>query len=172
MLILTSVRELAVAYATNSVLTAFPTRVPTATAPTGDGFLNLIISANPEDVAPNESANNLNLLFYGVGTGKSTAMVTLWRLTRGKLWIPIKSLYLDVTLDGPAGVATYSPLNTENLAGTIAVTASTTNTIRNEILSVASGIGEVLLDTTGAFAATVDLVKGANTSINCLWRVL
>lgn len=154
-------------YAANTTQSSYPSRVPTATKPTGDGVVNI------SDGFAHGSPRNLCLVLYGTGADNSTMSVRVsgWKFVTD-LWIPFNLVEIAGTLSAAVGVSGKTITNSERFADTLVLTIANTNTDAAAISPANDTIGSVLVDCKGSYLLTVDPIKGTATDCNILWGVL
>lgn len=120
-------RRLTKARAVNSNLSAFPSKVPTATKPTGSGAA--ADDAVVFDVSAFASQTGFRLRVFVIGTGAADTTLSVrcivWNVANlglaSELWIPTTIAEYLCTLSTAVGVAAKAVVNTERFADTLAV---------------------------------------------------
>lgn len=163
----TASRDLVRVLATNATDSSFPSRVPTATEPSGAGVLDLSF--------PNSTAvpNHLLLLPYAIGADDVTFNMRVlgWALV-SDLYVPTILAEVACTACTVTGVAAKTVLDTERFCDTLTLTYGNAG-ISAEVVSPGNNIvGHLLLDLKGH--STVEVIFDATgaTSMNALYRTL
>lgn len=104
----------------NATDTSFPSKIPTATEPSGTGVVELI-----QNKLGGPIQNSVLVVAFGAGSDDTTFSVRVigWRLfgddPQTQLWIPAVLAELACTLSSAVGVAGKVVVNTERFADTI-----------------------------------------------------
>ena len=152
---------------TNSTSTNYPSRVATATEPTGAGVLDM-------SVGNGLSREKLVLIPYGQDEADKTLkmMVLGWQIV-SDLWVPVSLCELTCTLCNKTGVAAKSVLNTEFFCDTLALTAGYSTTACEVNTPTGDVIAHAVVNVKGY--AKVEVIFDRNssaTSANALYKVL
>lgn len=144
---------------------SFPSKVPTATEPTGAGVL---------DFSPGSQLEQLVLVPYGTGANNDTfdLRVIGWRLI-SDLYVPVLLAQFAVTLSQAVGVAGKSVINTERFADTLSITYGNSNVDTSVVSPTGDLIAHAIVDVKGfnKLEFTFDL-GGTTTDANCLYARL
>lgn len=141
---------------------------PTTTAPSGDGVLDLALSAGV-------STNNVKLVFFGTDAANETAIarVTLWHKVDGAgvsnvpLYVPTHLIDVTCTLGAKTGVSGHTVSNSHLFVDTIV--AATTQPDSVEILSPAGDlIASMTIDACGARFLQVQFKLGTGAAAGVL----
>lgn len=104
---------------TNSTDVAYASRIPTVTAPSSDGVINLVPGTS--GVTP----STLLVMPFGAGADNSTISVrVLGWVNIGSLWIPTVLCEYDCTLSAAVGIAGQSVINTDRIADGFSLVAN------------------------------------------------
>lgn len=164
----TAVRDLQKLLAANSTDNSFPSRVPTATTPSGAGVLDLSVGGSKN------VPNNLMLLPYAVASDNDTFNVRIlgWSLVVD-LYVPIILAEVACTACARVGVAAKTVINTERFCDTLTLTYGNSG-ISTEVVSPANDtIGHVLIDLKGhSMVEVIFDINSGTTSMNALYRTL
>lgn len=112
--------------ATNYSTNGYPSRVPTVTAPSGDGVVLLNDPKTPGQVTP----RSMILIPYGTDASTHTFTIKMlgWRPTLlnlgPQLWMPVQIAEFTATLGTAAGVANADLGTTQQFATTIVLTTN------------------------------------------------
>lgn len=124
----TAVRPLVRHRTVNATDTSFPSKVPTATKPSGTGA-----SASAASVAETKGASNLRVVPFGAGSDTNTFSLRVigWKFvgTPGsdELWVPTVLAEYSCALTTAVGVAAKAVLDTERFCDTLTLTANMGN---------------------------------------------
>lgn len=159
----------------NSTDSGFPSRVPTMTAPSGTGVINLCTSDGML------AQNGMVLLLYGLGADNDTmsCRVIGWRsvgendVTTG-LWIPVILCEFAAVLSGATGVAGATILNTERFADTITLTTGNDDVSVDIVSPTGDVIAHAMMDLKGFQKVELTFKLGGTppTSMNALVALL
>lgn len=141
---------------------SFPSRVPTATAPTGDGIVNdPIVQGAPEWI---------QVVPFGDGADNATfdCRVIGWKVSDLGLWVPTILAQAACTLSAAVGVNTYEVTATQRFADTITLTQVLANV--DSKLSSPTGdlVGSFQVQTRGCVLIEVTFNLGTATGANAL----
>ena len=159
---------------------SFPTKAPTSTKPSGDG----VIALSPNGNFGADSPTKLHVLFVGTGADNSTfqARVVIWNKFNNTdggnsdtdvIWIPQTIYNVDATLGTSVGVSASVIDNNHRFADGLAVTASSQNTAKAELISPANnGVAGLQIETLGAQLVEITFALGTATGANALFRTV
>lgn len=167
----------------NATDTSFPSKVPTATEPTGTGA-----TATGQSVIDigyrGAVAQNAAVIFpYGLGDDNDVFAMRVygWFLSKGSsqaspvvrdVWYPVKLLELTCTMCAATGVLAGSVLDTERFCDTLAIVGTSGTEGRNfYVVSPADDtIGYAMLDIVGCqkLEFAFDMTTGNPTNANAL----
>lgn len=141
---------------------SFPSKVPTATAPTGDGIVNdPIVQGAPEWV---------QVVPFGDGADNATfdCRVIGWKVSDLGLWVPTILAQAACTLSAAVGVNTYEVTASQRFADTITLTQVLANV--DSKLSSPTGdlVGSFQVQTRGCVLIEVTFSLGTATGANAL----
>lgn len=141
---------------------SFPSRVPTATAPTGDGIVNdPIVQGAPEWV---------QVVPFGDGADNATfdCRVIGWKVSDLGLWVPTILAQAACTLSAAVGVNAYEVTASQRFADTITLTQVLANV--DSKLSSPTGdlVGSFQVQTRGCVLIEVTFSLGTATGANAL----
>lgn len=149
--------------ATSSADATFPSRAPTATAPSGAGVLNdpIVGQGTPEWV---------QVVPFGDGADNSTfdLRVIGWKPTELGLWVPMILAQAACTLSAAVGVNTYEVTASQRFADTIALTQVLAN-VDSKVSSPANDtVGSFQVQTRGSVLVEIIFDLGTATGANAL----
>jgi len=141
---------------------SFPSRVPTVTAPTGDGIVNdPIVQGAPDWV---------QIVPFGDGADNATfdCRVIGWKVSDLGLWVPTILAQAACTLSAAVGVNTYEVTASQRFADTITLTQVLANV--DSKLSSPTGdlVGSFQVQTRGCVLIEVTFSLGTATGANAL----
>lgn len=188
MLLETLTQDLRRARVTNATDNGFPSRLPTATEPTGIGNSAAQATASAVFVVGGESPSMQNRVFikpFGAGANNATFSMRVIAWSRvfdhtGNdlntfVWDPTVLCELTCTLSStPIGLAGKVIVATDLFADTITITGTTANAgVSIDVVSPANDTaGHVVLDLKGAQKVEFTFTTGASaTSCNALVRM-
>lgn len=160
-------------HATDATDTSFPSKIPTATEPFGDG---VIVLGSGGSVSCN------GFLLLPIGTGANNAVMDMrvigWKQLPAKnttlsLWVPIPLLQVGLVFGNIAGVANTPVGASYFFMDTVTLTLGNAN-VSNELISPAGAsladiVASIIMDVKGMDKAEVTFDLGANaTGGNCL----
>lgn len=153
-----------VARGTDATDTAFPSRVPTATEPTGDGVVGLPVEGQ---AVPSYAV----LLPFGTDAADEifAMRVTGWSRVSG-LWVPVTLAELTCTLGTTTGVASYTPANTRYFADTLAIVTGTAGQGVAITSPADNSIAHAIVDLKGCEKVEVTFDLDTAAGANCLVR--
>jgi len=148
--------------ATSSTDSTFPSKVPTATAPTGDGVIgDPIVQGAPSWV---------QIVPFGDGADNATfdLRVIGWKVSDLGLWVPTILAQAACTLSAAVGVASTEVLATQRFADTITLTQVQANV--DSKLSSPTGdlVASFQVETRGSALIEVIFDLGTATGANAL----
>lgn len=148
--------------ATSSTDSTFPSKVPTATAPTGDGVIgDPIVQGAPSWV---------QIVPFGDGADDATfdLRVIGWKVSDLGLWVPTILAQAACTLSAAVGVASTEVLATQRFADTITLTQVQANV--DSKLSSPTGdlVASFQVETRGSALIEVIFDLGTATGANAL----
>lgn len=114
--IATESRQFEKVYATNATDASFASRIPTTTAPTGAGVIDMRV----EGV---RTYNTVLVALFGAGADNDTYSHRLigWQNV-GTLWIPVPLVEIAATLGTAVGIAAAEAVATDRFADTLTLT--------------------------------------------------
>ena len=160
------------AKATSATDTGFPSKIPTATEPTGDGVHDI---PGVEGIMQ----NGMIVIPYGVGSDNHTfdMRVIGWRIvgrnnSATSLWIPVIITQLAVTLSAAVGVANKTIIATERFADTITLTTGNDDISIDIVSPTGDVIAHAVIDLKGFSKIEFTFDLGAGTDCNCLFALM
>ncbi len=148
---------------TTSATGSFPSRVPTATAPTGAGVVN-------DPVVGQGAPDWVQILPFGDGLDNSTfdLRVIGWKVSDLGLWVPTILAQAACTLSAAVGVNTYEVTASQRFADTITLTQVLANV--DSKLSSPTGdlVASFQVQTRGCVLVEVTFNLGTATGANAL----
>ena len=156
----------------NSTDATFPSKIPTATEPTGTGVIEM---ATPNSII---TSNGIRVMPYGTGAENTTFSLRVigWSKIDANpfdinktLWIPVVLCELLCTLSTVVGVATKCIVATERFADTLAVTTGSTGVTLDAVSPTGNVAAHALVDTKGHRKIEITFTTGGSaTDMNCL----
>lgn len=158
------------ALATDSTDSAFPSRIPTGTEPTGNGVIDLA------PVGGGVIPNAVLLVPIGTGGDNDTFSVRLigWRRLGTEratvLWVPVVLVELACTLCAVVGVAGRLVAATERFADTLTLVTGNDDISIDIVSPTGDVVAHALTDLKGStkFELTFDSTAAGTTAMNCL----
>lgn len=142
---------------------SFPSRVPTATAPTGAGVVN-------DPVVGRAAPDWVQILPFGDGADNSTfdCRVIGWKVSDLGLWVPTILAQAACTLSAAVGAAGFEVTASQRFADTITLTQVQANV--DSKLSSPTGdlVGSFQVQTRGCVYIEVTFNLGTATGANAL----
>ena len=169
----TRASQFAKALSTDSADTSFPSRIPTATEPSGSGVLDIGMHG--------VSSNGMILVPYATsGDGDTFSMRVIgWRVvgagnTDTLLWIPVVLAEIACTASTTVGVAGKIIVATERFVDTITLVTGNDDISIDIVSPTGDEIAHVLVDTKGfqKIELTFDSTAVGTTAMNCLYAPL
>lgn len=162
------------ARATNYSTNGYPTKVHTATKPSGDGVIEMT-----RDSSGGVVQNSLVVMFYGTGSDNNTGScrALAWSQVGNdpntSLWVYFILAEFAFTLSASVGVAGKQVVATERFADTVTLTYGNDD-VSLDIVSPANDIPtRVVFDCFGAqFVELIFTTGGSATDLNALYRKL
>jgi hypothetical protein len=141
----------------------FPSKVPTATAPTGAGVVE-------DPVVGQASPQWIQVLPFGDGADNATfdLRVIGWKVSDLGLWVPTILAQAACTLSAAVGVNTYEVTASQRFADTIVLTQVQANVDSKVSSPTGDLVGSFQVETRGCVLVEVTFNLGTATGANAL----
>lgn len=149
--------------ATSSADATFPSRVPTATAPTGAGVVN-------DPIVGQGAPDWVQVIPFGDGADNATfdLRVIGWKVSDLGLWVPTVLAQAACTLSAAVGVNTYEVTASQRFADTITLTQVLTNVDSKISSPTGDLVGSFQVQTRGCVLVEIIFDLGTATGANAL----
>jgi hypothetical protein len=163
--------------AANSTDATFPSRIPTATEPTGDGVIELGGSGNSKGAY---TQNGIVVVSYGTGSNNDTFSTRLigWRqlgeaTAATALWIPVVLVEMACTLSAVVGVAGKIIVAGERFVDTMVLTTGDAGVSVDTVSPTGDVVAHFVADVKGFQKAELTFqITSGTTDMNALVALL